>query len=344
MKRLVALLLLAIWGQFAFASSAQEYVEKQAIEGDAYAQYRLGFAYLYGTNEVPKDYKKAYQWLSKAAAQGRIDAYPQLAVIYLDGLGRKQDYAQAQKWLEMGATAGDAFAQARLGLMYYRGEGVKKDFSRALPWLKKGAERGNVEAEYALAVMYDQGQGVDKDVEQAAFYMRKAAAGQDVLAQRWLGAHLVEGKIKPEGKQEALKWYRLAALQGDSQSLPHYLDLAEKAGADAQYEVAVMYFMGKGVPQDFDKTFTWLTKAAAGGNANAIHGLAVCYYNGWGVKKDEAKALEYLKQAASLGQPLAQKDLHDKYPDEFAKLFPDPNKQEAVEKQEGASGEEQGPQ
>ena len=50
------------------------------------------------------------------------------------------------------------------------------------------------------------------------------------------------GEGVPHDYAEAVKWYRLAAAQGD---------------AVAQYNLGVMYDNGKGVPQDHAKAMKW---------------------------------------------------------------------------------------
>ncbi|MBI4382782.1 MAG: SEL1-like repeat protein [Nitrospinae bacterium] len=49
-------------------------------------------------------------------------------------------------------------------------------------------------------------------------------------------------------------------------------DLRKKAGqgdADAQYNLGIMYQLGRGVEQDFDESTRWYRKAAERGHAEA---------------------------------------------------------------------------
>ena len=55
-------------------------------------------------------------------------------------------------------------------------------------------------------------------------------------------------------KAEAVKWYRAAAEQGQS---------------EAQYELGVMYADGSGVPRDHSEAVKWCQKAAAQGHEKA---------------------------------------------------------------------------
>ena len=69
---------------------------------------------------------------------------------------------------------------------------------------------------------------------------------------------------------EAVKWYRLAADQGN---------------ADAQKAMGNMYNAGKGLLQDYAKAASWYRLASEQGNAQAQYNLGIMYENGLGVKK-----------------------------------------------------------
>ena len=65
------------------------------------------------------------------------------------------------------------------------------------------------------------------------------------------------GQGVPQDYADAMKWYRLAADQGDE---------------DAQNNLGVMYAKGQGVPQDYAEAYVWFSVAAAGGDAKAVKG------------------------------------------------------------------------
>ena len=58
--------------------------------------------------------------------QGDAAAQYNLGFMYSKGLGVAQDYRQAAKWFQKAAEQGFAWAQANLGVLYYNGQGVKK--------------------------------------------------------------------------------------------------------------------------------------------------------------------------------------------------------------------------
>lgn len=85
--------------------------------------------------------------------------------------------------------------------------------------------------------------------------------GGFAAAQYNLGATYHEGQGVPRDLKESLKWYRLAADQGDAQaqqvlpslykeSLPWLRSEADRGLALAQSGLGVIYAQGLGVPED----------------------------------------------------------------------------------------------
>jgi TPR repeat protein len=89
-----------------------------------------------------------------------------------------------------------------------------------------------------------------------------------------------------------------------------------RAGASdsiAQYEMALRYADGEGVPQNYGEAMAWFAKAAANGNDNAQWKLGLGYIKGIGVPHDERKAVVWFKRAANRGDLRAQSALSDLY-------------------------------
>jgi GAF domain/Sel1 repeat len=85
------------------------------------------------------------------------------------------------------------------------------------------------------------------------------------------------------------------------------------ADSVAQYEMALRYADGEGVPQNFRDAMAWFAKAAANGNDNARWKLGLGYIKGIGVPHDERKAVLWFKRAANHGDIRAQNVLSDLY-------------------------------
>ena len=61
-----------------------------------------------------------------------------------------------------------------------------------------------------------------------------------------------------------------AAERGDyAAALREWRPLAEQGHVNAQYDLGVMYFEGRGVPEDFEKAHMWFDIAAERGLRNA---------------------------------------------------------------------------
>lgn len=93
-------------------------------------------------------------------------------------------------------------------------------------------------------------------------------------------------------KVQATKWYTQAAEQG-------YLD--------AQFNLALLYYRGDGVLQDYRAAHAWFIQAANQGDADAQHALGVMYYNGEGIPQDFVLAYLWFNIAAALSDEIRAK-------------------------------------
>lgn len=109
----------------------------------------------------------------------------------------------------------------------------------------------------------------------------------DSESQRQLGHRHAQARNFPE----AVKWYRLAAKQGDMKAIMVLADMysdgrgvqqdnaeaviwyemaANQGNLRAQYALGTMYVLGQGIPRDYTLAYKWLTLVfAAEGNSNA---------------------------------------------------------------------------
>mgnify|MGYP001822851531 CR=1 FL=1 len=85
--------------------------------------------------------------------------------------------------------------------------------------------------------------------------------------------------------------------------------LAEQGYDKAQYNLALMHYDGKGVPQDHAEAVKWFSKAAEQGYDKAQYNLALMYYDGKGVPQNHAEAVKWFHKAAEQGHDKAQYDL-----------------------------------
>lgn len=116
-----------------------------------------------------------------------------------------------------------------------------------------------------------------------------------VLAQLQLASgfeHGVFGGIKDE--KLAADWYLKAAQSGHG---------------NAQFNIATLYWNGRGIEKNQAEAIRWWGEASKNGVLNATNNLAVCYRDGLGVEKDPVKAKGLFIEAATKNFADAQYNL-----------------------------------
>ena len=117
-------------------------------------------------------------------------------------------------------------------------------------------------------------------------------------------AMLAIALIKPA--QAGLKEAVAAYEAGNPQlAAKEFRACAEKSDADCQFNLALMYEQGMGIPKDEKEAVFWYRKSAELGNSNAQFNLGVLYENGRGTAVDFAKANQWYRKASVQGDPLA---------------------------------------
>ena len=81
--------------------------------------------------------------------------------------------------------------------------------------------------------------------------------------------------------------------------------LADKGLAAAQYNLALKYDFGKGVPENDAEAVKWYTKAADQGNAAAQFNLGYMYATGEGVPENNIRAYVWWSMAKTQGHTKA---------------------------------------
>jgi uncharacterized protein YjbI with pentapeptide repeats len=88
---------------------------------------------------------------------------------------------------------------------------------------------------------------------------------------------------------------------------------SESGDIDAQAELGLRYYKGRGVPQDAARAIEWWTKASIGGSVQAQNNLGALYYFGKDVRQDYTEAKKWWRLAAGQGLAVAQSSLGDMY-------------------------------
>ncbi|KAJ3034522.1 hypothetical protein HDV00_004987 [Rhizophlyctis rosea] len=225
--------------------AAVELYSKAAQCGYGPAMLRLGMAELEGGKLGVKvgrgDVKKGVAWLKRCAAVGDPSSAPQ-ALLTLSHLHAKGlppiitiDEPHALSLLTESAHLSHAPAQTRLAICHENGLlTLPKNIREAITWYRKAAENGDADAQYALAsflvngVDDEEGREVlEKSEGEAFWWCQEAAKGKDgkggegglAKAQFAMGYFLENGVGCERNGEIAVKWYRLAARQGDERAV-----------------------------------------------------------------------------------------------------------------------------
>lgn len=105
-------------------------------------------------------------------------------------------------------------------------------------------------------------------------------------AQCLLGFKYLDGDGVAQDTTEAMKWFGMAAENGD---------------AHAAYTLGRIYYKGEGTAVNYDEAFKWFLMAAQRSDANSQFRLSEMYLNGEGVDKDVITAYAWLSLAIGNG-------------------------------------------
>ena len=133
---------------------------------------------------------------------------------------------------------------------YLRVSSRKVRESREAQELHKLAMQNDANAQFKLGQLYEEGRGVEEDHDKKGKWWHHAAKQGHIEAQRAL-ANLCDSV---GDYAEAAEWFCRLAWQGD---------------IDAQYEIAVLYAQGKGVPENEQEACIWLSVSAIGGHSGS---------------------------------------------------------------------------
>lgn len=171
-------------------------------------------------------------------------------------------YDQAFSEFSYLADEGDATAYYYLGKMYAQGLGVEKDEQRAVEYYQKAEKAYNIDAAYELAEMLlaDAKDKNDERFQTGLKYLKRAAYAGQANALNQLGEMYEQGNNVTKDYKSAFGFYLMGALKGDAKS---------------QFNVARLYFSGKGAPQDYENGLKWMSRAARQGYVLAQKELAL---------------------------------------------------------------------
>lgn len=289
------------------AAAAVDYLMAGCRDNSEDCMVLLGRCMQEGVGFKKAEPDTAYLFFELAASRfGNAEAYYQMGLARMQGIGCMADEALGKAYLDTAANKGYAAAMYTLGQCYVHGWGCSEDTDLALYWIRKAASLDNVRAINTLAAMYAEGEGVDKD-EAKAFELYTHGA-QDL------------GSLESLTMLGSCYEHGIGCILNSQTAVELYTQAAEHGYAKAMYRLAAYYDQDYYIDGDEDdihiegdpaKAQEWLVKAAEAGYVYAQYTLAERYENGSSlVKIDLKQAKKYYTMAAEQGYEPAKAALN----------------------------------
>ena len=271
-------------------AEALRWFEAAAATGDPGYLLDLGHALENGA-DGSTDPARAAQAYAQAAEKGHPEAQVSLGLLYQEGRGVEQDYARARTLYEDAAATGHPRARNNLGLLYVRGHGVLQDYEKAAELFAQAAEAGLPGGLRNLGVMYENGFGVPVDEARAAELYRLAGQSGGAVTGTTPTLAYDPRLAPPPSDEDSLQAlsrmaqagdpvaeFQLAFLlastpEADAAAIRQAAQLFERAAqaghGPSMRNLGLLYFEGRGVPQDYVLGQMWLTLAGSVGQSDA---------------------------------------------------------------------------
>lgn len=234
---------------------------------------------------VEKDIESALRWYFKAASNEEDpskEAQYRLGMAFLNGVPDclPPNIEEAKGWLESASRLRYVPAMKEL-IKCYDGTYDKGNKEEMFSILSMLGDMGDRDAIATLIDYYSK-----TDAGSYLHWLQKLADQGDVSSCYMLGILLKEGTVVPEDPIMSVDYTSAAADAG------HIL---------AQCEMALNFFEGYGVDQDYESGMSWLNEPLEENNAKAYCILGRSQYMDWGGVIDYDLAEENIRQSIKLG-------------------------------------------
>ena len=278
-------------------------IESMAIVGDA---YRNG-------NGITLNKQKALEWFSKAAQQGNIDCAYSAGYMLAKSEGVLKDPNQAVNFLNMVYQSDSQYSHDAGVLLSSLYSNDLNDDLNTVKIRTDLAEKGDVQFQVMLGLQYLSGEGVPVNVELARDWFEKAALQGDVMSTKYLmdiysdessplknidkSEHYAEKVIdldtENEYTEEAslhLAYVYSTFRDKQREAVEIWKRLAQSGRKEAQFNLGLAYYNGRGIKKDLGQAINWWKKAADQGDETALenYNIAMQEYNKGGASSNES--------------------------------------------------------
>lgn len=273
------------------ACATARYLYAAECKSDFVAKVYLKFGFCGKINSNP-DFVEVAEKFQNSAEHGDAYAYMCLGFMYYFGNGVRQNYADAAKCFRKAAESSDELSKICLGFMLSLGKGVQEDKDQASTLFRTAAKCGRANVEVTLGDIFYAGIGVSQDWNYAFRLYYDAANQGDMLAMYGLGNICRDAN----NEYDAFNYYLSAAKLGYGPALFQIGNIYNKGiffdlNTDPRIEAAEYYRKAAG----------WYKRMADQGAINYQHTLAEMYYDGKGVEENIEKSKKLFQQAADHG-------------------------------------------
>ena len=256
----------------------------QAAEhNDVRAILHLAIAFYTGEYFVDRDALEAVKWFTKAADLNNTMAMIFLGHIIFSGELGPEDVVQRLgiSWYEKAAAHNDLTGIRLLGELWL--SPGRNDIDRAVFWYEKGCTLNDTESMLRLGELYLKDERI-RDLDKAIAYYDRAAALGEFQGYYDLSSFFRKGQYGlSRDEEQAVLWLEKIA------------ERSRKDSRKARIEIAMMYFKGDGVEQNFEKGKEMLAKAVR--KWEFPYMVGTLYEFGIGVEQNYEQALAWYEKA-----------------------------------------------
>ena len=232
------------------------------------------------------DYARAYQLYSDVAKQHELpQAYMQMGLMHIKGLGRAQDLQSGISLLEKSFKLGADEAAYQLGQIFEQ----QQDVEKALYWYRHAVARGNLDAQYRIAELQPDDQQ-NTDLHKLKLLINNAEAGH------------------ADSQYQLAHYYLNASAQQDcSLGMAYLFRAAQQDHLQANLDLAQYYQQGKYLAQDLIKALQFKKRSLVLGNTQGLMDYQLAVLKGdFDADQRQRVYLDLLDQAKVQKNPQAK--------------------------------------